>query len=258
MLISAGAWRASRATSQQARAFQGVRVVSGNSVSAFLWDYLHSSEVPLSPQAFSRWRDSPDTHEKCTRLAGIATVAHMYEAHDVAVWAIELALKMLEVNNRSFVPEPAMLGDLYSVALKVWMAASASPDQPNVVLYWQRVEAVWMDVLSFVHIDAVPYLLEAQKVNSSPLQAVGYFYTLRRGAGAISEDARLTAMDRRRLLTGMFSFVTRGQPLAENSWTTPSPPAVVNGQWQPRRDTRLGDINKLWDTFATAPWNIES
>ena len=180
----------------------------------------------------------------------------MYEAHEVAVWAVELALKILEVDDRLFVPEPEMLGDLYSVALNIWMAASASPDQPNTVLYWQRVEAVWMDVLSFVHIDAVPYLLEAQKINSTPLQAVCYFYTLRRGAGAISEDTRLTIEDRRRLLTGLYTFATRGQPLAETSWTTPSSPGVSAGQWYPRKDARMDDAQKLWEAFSVPPWSI--
>jgi len=182
----------------------------------------------------------------------------MYEAHDVAVWAVESALQMLEVHNRPFVPDPEMLSDLYTVALKTWMDSRTKSDRPNIVLHWQRVESVWMDVLSIITTDAVPYLLEAKKVHSSTLEAVSYFYTLRAGAASISNDKRLSDEDRRRLLTGSHAFALRGQPLAETSWATPSAPGVSNGQWQPRRDPRMGDIAKLWDTFASPPWSLGS
>ena len=112
--------------------------------------------------------------------------------------------------------------------------------------------------LALITTDAVPYLLEAKKVHSSTLEAVSYFYTLRTGAASISNDKRLSDEDRRRLLTGSHAFALRGQALAENSWATPSAPGVSNGQWQPRRDSRMGDIAKLWDTFASPPWSLGS
>ena len=97
-----------------------------------------------SPQAFFAWRDTPDTPDKCRLLFGVAAVTHMYEAHDVTVWALELALNMLELHTRPFVPEPELLSDLYTFTQKIWMDVGNLPGRPNNVLHWQRVEAIWM------------------------------------------------------------------------------------------------------------------
>ena len=209
-----------------------------------------------SPQAFFAWRDTPDTPDKCRLLFGVAAVTHMYEAHDVTVWALELALNMLELHTRPFVPEPELLGDLYTFTQKIWMDVGHLPGRPNNVLHWQRVEAIWMDVLSVTTTNAIPYLLEAKKIHNSTLEAICYFYTLRIGATAISTDKRLSTEDRRRLLTGSHAFALRGQPLGENTWSTPPAPGAISGQWQPRKDPRIGDIGKLWDMFASPPWDI--
>ncbi|EJD34070.1 hypothetical protein AURDEDRAFT_131359 [Auricularia subglabra TFB-10046 SS5] len=63
---------------------------------AFLW-YIHAD--PLDAEIFS---DSPASTEKCARYLGLAIVAHLLDAVDIAQWAMDNALKLLSHPGRTF------------------------------------------------------------------------------------------------------------------------------------------------------------
>ncbi|KZV98535.1 hypothetical protein EXIGLDRAFT_727620 [Exidia glandulosa HHB12029] len=159
----------------------------------FIW-FIHADHI-----SFLDFQASSPSKEKCTRLLGIASIAHFYEADAIADWAMNDALQLLTSNAP---PQPR--NDAY------WAPGYPAPfQQPQVaafqldadlVMRLLRTASRWSDtsdvarcardiVLDAMNperygtppVDPVEALQAALELNDTSLAAHAYFYTHRRG-----------------------------------------------------------------------------
>ncbi|KAH7102638.1 hypothetical protein BKA62DRAFT_96647 [Auriculariales sp. MPI-PUGE-AT-0066] len=238
---------------------------------SFLW------YTELDPEAILEVKKSSDSEAKCRRLVGAAVINFLYENDEDARWLLNWAYEMLETDARTWTPG----ADLLVALTRAVPDMHDGPDEYGVTLHG-RSRDIWCDALADPTTD--PIALVAALDDSPLLLALAYFYTLRLSDDIIAGDSRLTGLDRRRLMLGMWSLreegILRSAPWPEPCRRSPQP-YIRQGDiylvdrwgrchlkkyypprpWQPRVDPRVGDgfsnDYNLWARFSTGPWSLE-
>ncbi|KAH7094178.1 hypothetical protein BKA62DRAFT_720978 [Auriculariales sp. MPI-PUGE-AT-0066] len=149
----------------------------------FLW-YLH-----VSPLDFIKWDQESTGDARFRRVLGIAAIAHMYQSEGLAAWAVAQILKLLPTKP---ITDTTTLKRLYDFSSR---ADGLDPQlQTQSLAYWcgQVRESS----------DPVEWLLAAKDRNDQYLQAYAYLHILKRTGLQVTNDTRLTGVDRLRLLFG--------------------------------------------------------
>jgi len=152
-----------------------------------------------SPATFELFPRAPNTLFKCRRYIAISTVAHGYEATNVAEWAMQRALSMLETHTRGFSVDTELLLRLYHLA-DLWK--EDADIEKNLL---QRARKIWYDAMYTCIIppsedaysdlvprdcggDPISVLQAALTLKESRVEAHALFYILARGDTYIQQN----------------------------------------------------------------------
>jgi len=167
-----------------------------------------------SPASFELFARATNSLSKCRRYVAISIVAHGYEATNVAEWAMERALSMLETRTRGFALDTELLLRLYHLAGR-WKEDAEI--ERNLIA---RARRIWYDamysctaitsedlssglVLRDCDGDPISLFHAALTIKNTKVEAHALFYILARGNRYIHRNQdRLTSDDRMRLLLG--------------------------------------------------------
>ena len=247
-----------------------------------------------SPVQFQRYQRRCTAIDKFTTALGVANIAHMYECTDILEWAIVEVFSALERRDRQFTVDPSLMTKVYQFASRhLEPPPVLSTTAPRVTLL-ARVQEVWADLVS-ASADPVEWLVAARSLSCQDefLQAVAYFYILKRGPQAgHRSDPRLTGEDGRRLVIGAFNLnitAASGTPTTTTSSSgamfgralAPAPvPAPAYGGWgstslfgapqssasEPVAVVWQGQYDRtirtrrdeLWGLFHDSPWRLDN
>ncbi|KAH7101956.1 hypothetical protein BKA62DRAFT_701940, partial [Auriculariales sp. MPI-PUGE-AT-0066] len=170
----------------------------------FLW-YLHVSHL-----GFAKWDKESTGDGRFRRVLGIAAIAHVYQAMDIAVWAVAQVISLLPSQP---IMDAVSVKRLYEFALRAdGVDAQLQVQSRN---YWcARVRESQAPV---------DWLLAAKELNDKYLQAYTYFHILKRTGIEVIGDSRLTVVDRLRLLLGVANLRRFTAVAPATSCTCPNP-----------------------------------
>ncbi|EJD34043.1 hypothetical protein AURDEDRAFT_176897 [Auricularia subglabra TFB-10046 SS5] len=188
--------------------------VDENDWLSFLW-YIHAD--PMDAEMFSA---SPASTGKCSRYLGVAIVAGLLDATEVAKWATQKALEMLTQPGRPFQVDTELARLLLSVAS----------------CYRGTTDCIITSVFQDVVCDAL-HPNRPGELSEDPIRVVevargnkfvlshAYFYILLKGQNYDWKgDVRIGPVDRVRLLCGAYSLSR------QNSWATSTFPSFTFSQ----------------------------
>ncbi|KAH7094184.1 hypothetical protein BKA62DRAFT_720989 [Auriculariales sp. MPI-PUGE-AT-0066] len=150
----------------------------------FLW-YLHVDHLE-----FSKWDGESTGEARFSRVLGIATIAHVYQAGDIVTWAVAQILGLLPALP---VRDIVVVKRLYEFSLR---ADGVDPQLPK------QSRDYWCSRVIETS-DPVEWLLAAKELDDQYLQAYAYFHILKCTGVKVASDTRLTVLDRVRLLLGV-------------------------------------------------------
>jgi len=211
--------------------------------------------VGCSPISFQDYISNCPKAERFRRALGMTSIAHFYESTEIARWAIK---ELLEHLNIGLTPE--MLPKLYR------LGELCRDINPNLA---QETGEAWKRMISSSS-DPIAAFEATQRIQDQYMQAYAYYHILKKTAGEIADDPRLTTLDRLRLMNGSLNLLRyekshcnchnkqyyggcshlqiRVQKTTdEYQWT---PKAVA-----PLQDTY--DTHTLWDLFTRSPLGIK-
>ncbi|EJD35389.1 hypothetical protein AURDEDRAFT_188753 [Auricularia subglabra TFB-10046 SS5] len=222
----------------------------------YLW-YIHAD--PFSAQDFL---ELPDSAAKCSRMLGIANVAHMYDVSNVAARAMKNALGMLLSTERSFDIDLELAHRLLRTPAEVQI------DTDGEDMHKQCVDVV-CDAMSprggsgVFETDPITAVTLAREFDNRTVMAHAYFYVLQKGDDYWKADKRLDALDRMRLLCGSHALFNnhketygtirriRGGRISATGFS-PVRPGISIGVHESIRHVR----SRLWEYFDIEPWNL--
>lgn len=218
---------------------------------AFLW-YIHADHL-----AVQKFMGTVGSEKKCEILLGIASVAHMYEALDMANWAVDAALSCLGtlVGGEYFSHRNPLSLDIATRLLRTAVRFQGPQDGSrrgtarDIVcdaLHPARPGALSNDPILIVLMAKQP------GINCTYVLAHAYFYAFAKGPEYWRDDPRLDASDRRRLLSGGFGLGARGYYDPKVQKQLPA-----SGKQWPAVHPAITTIRaELWDIFDCTQWRI--
>ena len=144
-----------------------------------------------SPISFADYNAKCPAAEKFRRALGIATIANFYGSSSITKWAVaELLARLFTCCTAELLPRLHRL------------ATACSDVSPK---FHAAVRQQWCTMIGTTT-DPVATLCAAKEIDDTYLQAYAYFHVLQKTNGEISKDARLTPLDRMRLLVGSMNL----------------------------------------------------
>jgi len=225
------------------------------------WPALIDKHVDCSPLSYEEYTSKCPKAGRLRRGLAVASIAHFYEATEIAQWGIkEILAFMEEGSGPEFLSKLHRLGEL---------CREINSDLAN------RSRDVWKRMISSSS-DPVAALVAAKSVQDEYLQAYAYYHVLQKTTGQIADDTRLNALDRFRLMAGALNLRRYEVPVPaaycrsncwqwQNGGRCPHVPAVSQGttdeyQWTPNARVSLQDTygtHTLWDLFTRSPLGLK-
>ena len=184
------------------------------------------------PAQFKRYERLSAAIVKFTTALSVATIAHMYECAEILEWATIEVFTALERRNRGIVVDTTLMMKVYQFAARHPHDAPSSQSEgwfansrPPLLL---RTQEIWADLVCAAT-DPVDWLVAARSLSCQDqfLQAVAYFYILKRGPQAAhSTDSRLTGEDGRRLVIGAYNLNITAESTSTSTSTSLAPLAA--------------------------------
>ncbi|KAH7101908.1 hypothetical protein BKA62DRAFT_701784 [Auriculariales sp. MPI-PUGE-AT-0066] len=212
----------------------------------FLW-YLHVDHLE-----YENYKTKCPDDEQFRRALGIASMAHFYQAMDIARWAIGQLLLLLPSSN---ITAADTLKRIHSFSLR------ARDLEPQLS---QKVREYWCNQVRSSQ-DPVVWLRASQDAADEYLQAYAYYHILKLKNVTIRTDARLSALDKLRLHVGVFNLL-RYQGVG---CTCASAQVLQTGhlcgrtvdpdEWSPTSSVPLKESYgawSLWDMFTRSPMGL--
>ncbi|KAH7101921.1 hypothetical protein BKA62DRAFT_770145 [Auriculariales sp. MPI-PUGE-AT-0066] len=211
----------------------------------FLW-YLHTDHLE-----FENYKAQCPKEERFRHALSIASIAHFYQATDIARWAIAELLALLPSSN---IKEHDILTGIHSFSTR------ALDIEPQLL---RKVQEYWCQQVT-TSTDPVLWLRAARSAQDQYLQAYAYYYILKLKNLALRSDPRLSTIDKLRLQCGAVNLLrfqgqscsctnvlnnghTCGRTVDPDEWTAATSVALKDfyGSWS------------LWDMFTRSAMGLE-
>ncbi|EJD35387.1 hypothetical protein AURDEDRAFT_188751 [Auricularia subglabra TFB-10046 SS5] len=208
---------------------------------AYLW-FINAD--PISAQKFFA---RPSDGDKCSMLFGIAILSHRFQAGDVVDWAIKEGLAILHNRDRYLSEMDVKLaGRLLRMSSLLRIAGDTVRAAACKKVVCDAIDAQGGPASSLSW-DPVPVLSIARSDEHREVLFHVYHKLLRMGTW--KDDARLLAIDRRRLLCGYYSC-------AVEAASTPAPHHRQHYSTAPSRKLATECRGEQCHHFEESSWNL--
>ncbi|KZV92438.1 hypothetical protein EXIGLDRAFT_768988 [Exidia glandulosa HHB12029] len=212
----------------------------------FLW-FIHADAVDLVQL------NTQPVHKQLSRYLGVATIAHMYEAPAITLWAQDRLFSALE-HVKFVLPQ--------TIAKLLRFARSMESARNGLPVALKLVDAVHGSLYRLAHLhptraeypaDLSDMVQVLENDREMDLLAQVYYYLLVYRDDEWMSDARLRPVDRQRLLCG--SHMMRRKRIitcdGSNDREEYRKESTFDGQL-------VGHLFELWSYFDLAPWRLPS